>query len=146
MAEGMAREILARIPLPEERAAVLDLICYRALLRMIPKLRMLGVVNAVEFRRRLRLGSSSVQEPLAWLASLGLARSPSRGNSAWAIPEAVVEACERLRDARGAVWWPRAAHLPKPKPYHPLTERGKAALAEIHRKRAARRAQIKTPT
>ena len=141
----MAREILARIPIPEERAAVLDLICYRALLRMIPKLRMLGVVGQEEFRRRLGLAEAPSRKALKWLISLGLARAPTSGP--YEIPEAVVETCLRLKETRGPKWWKEVAPAPhKPyKPYGPMSAEHKANLREaLRRSWDVRRAQTKT--
>lgn len=94
----MAIEIGQRIEMSEEKLAVLDLVCYRALLRAVPKLRGLGVIGRDEFKRRMGMGDRPARLALVWLTSLGLARKGE-------IPLAVVEVCERLRAARGARWW-----------------------------------------
>jgi len=120
-AEGMAREIAERVPLGVEQLAVLDLICYRGLLRAVPKLRGLGVVvGRVEFARRLGMkNTAGLTAVLRWLADLGLVR-PGRqigcGNAPHEIPEAVVEVCLRLKEARGRNWWKDAPAPPKKAP------------------------------
>lgn len=142
----MAREILARVPMPDDRAAVLDLICYRALLRVIPKLRGLGVVGLSQFRRRLGMGEDSGRAALRWLASLSLARAPAGTGMAWEIPEAVVEVCLQLKEARGKEWWKEATRPPRPAPYKrageprgPMSAETRAKISASNRRRWAER-------
>ena len=151
-----ARDLAERIPLPAETLAVLDLVCYRGLLRMIPKLRGLGVVGHSEFCRKLGLDPLRRAGPraLAWLVGLGLARKGGGAGAAWEIPVPVLAVCLHLKSVRGSTWWSASPPKPErgPPKFHdsrPMRPEVKASLAErrarVRAERKERLAQTKTP-